>query len=250
VEDRYTGDIGDYGKFGLLRALVKADPKLLLGLIWYLYPDEKGNADGKHVRYLCQSKSNDRRFRDCDSKLYVALRGLVDAGNRRVNQVPKLDILPEATVYFEEPLDFAGPPSERIAARKAWLDRALDATTACDILLLDPDNGLQCAVTKSQRRAGKYVYLDEIAAMFAREKTIILYQHLDRSDTAENQMAKRADRLEAYLGLPAKPRALRYHRGSGRAYYFLTQTRHSDLVDRTIKALTSEPWSQHFTLAI
>jgi hypothetical protein len=117
------------------------------------------------------------------------------------------------------------------------------------MLLLDPDNGLECKVTRRRQSAGKYVYFDEIAPMVKRGQTIILYQHLDRSDTAENQIAKRADRLEADLLLPVRPRALRYHRGSGRAYYFLTQARHERVVDRTIDAFTSGPWSQHFTLA-
>ncbi len=248
MEDRYTGDAGDFGKFGLMRALVNEDISLKLGLIWYLYPDEKHNADGKHVQYLDQSAENDHRFRACDSELYVALRGLVDAGNRRVNQVPKLDILPQATVYFEEPLDFAGPPSERIAARKAWLDRALDATTACDILLLDPDNGLQCSIAKSDRKAGKYVYFDEIAPMIERGQTVILYQHLDRTAKAPVQIAKRAELLSETLSLSQSPAMLRHRSGSSRAYFFLTQPRHMDIVERTISVLTCGPWSRHFTV--
>ena len=45
---KYVGDIGDYAKFRLLRALL-CDRRL--GLSWYLFPDE-GNNDGRHIDYL------------------------------------------------------------------------------------------------------------------------------------------------------------------------------------------------------
>lgn len=38
MQDRYVGDIGDFGKYGLLRALCAHD--LSLGVVWYLVPDE------------------------------------------------------------------------------------------------------------------------------------------------------------------------------------------------------------------
>ena len=40
MQDRYVGDIGDFGKYGLLRALCGRD--LYLGVVWYLIPDEGG----------------------------------------------------------------------------------------------------------------------------------------------------------------------------------------------------------------
>lgn len=47
MQDRYTGDSGDYIKYVLLRALSLG---LKLGVAWYLYPDEDHNSDGKHVQ--------------------------------------------------------------------------------------------------------------------------------------------------------------------------------------------------------
>ena len=43
MQNRYTGDIGDFAKYGLLRALC---PGHRLGVAWYLYPDESHNEDG------------------------------------------------------------------------------------------------------------------------------------------------------------------------------------------------------------
>ena len=54
MQDRYTGDIGDFSKLGVLRALQNAG--LSIGLNWYLTPDETHNSDGRHVNYLDQDE--------------------------------------------------------------------------------------------------------------------------------------------------------------------------------------------------
>ena len=71
MQDRFVGDIGDFGKYGLLRALTgiypEAKPSLSLGVVWYLNvkePDSRG--DGQRLRYL----DNPDHFRDCDPELF------------------------------------------------------------------------------------------------------------------------------------------------------------------------------------
>src|SRR6478672_5257600 len=49
MQNRYVGDIGDYLKLGILRAL---SPGYRLGVAWWLFPDEGHNQDGRHVGYL------------------------------------------------------------------------------------------------------------------------------------------------------------------------------------------------------
>lgn len=42
MQDRYTGDIGDFAKYGLLRYILdRVD--MTLGINWYLVPDEAHN---------------------------------------------------------------------------------------------------------------------------------------------------------------------------------------------------------------
>ena len=50
MQDRYTGDIGDFGKLGLLRQLTSTG--LSIGVNWYRTPDETHNSDGLHIDYL------------------------------------------------------------------------------------------------------------------------------------------------------------------------------------------------------
>ena len=45
MQNQYVGDIGDFGKYGLLRA-ISGDP-LRLGVVWYLFPDEPPKEPGK-----------------------------------------------------------------------------------------------------------------------------------------------------------------------------------------------------------
>ena len=49
MQNRYVGDIGDYLKLGILRAL---SPGYHLGVAWWLFPDEAHNRDGRHIGYL------------------------------------------------------------------------------------------------------------------------------------------------------------------------------------------------------
>ena len=57
MKNQYLGDVGDYGKYGLLRYLANND--IRIGVNWYLTADD-GSNDGKFVSYL--NKDEDRRY--------------------------------------------------------------------------------------------------------------------------------------------------------------------------------------------
>ena len=50
MQNRYAGDVGDFGKLGMLRAIASSAMKI--GVNWYLVPDEGHNDDGKHIGYF------------------------------------------------------------------------------------------------------------------------------------------------------------------------------------------------------
>ena len=79
MQDRYAGDIGDFMKFGLLRALAD-ESGLRLGVNWYLTGDESHNADGKHVTYLDPANSFHASLKRRDPDLMARLAGVVAAG--------------------------------------------------------------------------------------------------------------------------------------------------------------------------
>lgn len=88
MQNRYVGDIGDFGKLGLLRQLHKTG--LSVGVNWYLTPDETHNGDGRHVGYL-----ENNVFRSCDEQLWSALGQIVKSGSRQVCELENSEILQE-----------------------------------------------------------------------------------------------------------------------------------------------------------
>ena len=103
------GDVGDFGKYGLLRALcMPTDDRgaaLRLGVVWYLTSDETHNNDGRHIGYLQPTSKNLQTFRACDPGLYDALADIVGGDARNVSAIRQQRVLPDDTVYYERLLD-------------------------------------------------------------------------------------------------------------------------------------------------
>ncbi len=66
MQNSYTGDVGDIGKYGMLRAICREND-LRLGVNWYLVPDVGHNNDGKLTSYLMPNQ--EKKFRPCDLQL-------------------------------------------------------------------------------------------------------------------------------------------------------------------------------------
>ena len=247
MQDRYTGDVGDFGKYGLLRALAGSKTALRLGVVWYLFPNERHNADGKHVGYLKDTPNNHKRFRACDPDLYDALRSLVSADKRSVASVQAGGILPADTVFYEPSLSF--PREERRDDRKvrrdSWLNGALEATAESEVIFVDPDNSISETVDQLDEKGPKYVYMEDLLKFHKRGQSLVIYHHLARWGKADIQIRYWADRLKDRLGLPELPWSLRYRRGSSRAYFIVLQERHEAALGCRLKKFLDSPWAKH-----
>src|SRR5262249_46649441 len=141
MQDRYVGDVGDFGKYGLLR-LLGTQTNLRLAVIWYLFGDESHNDDGRHVGYLGKPE-----FAAADPALYATLGRLVQRGQRSVKAVEKSRILPSDTIYFRSLI--SDPKGEivnkrhRAASRMRWLKSATKSSASADLIFMDPDNGIE-----------------------------------------------------------------------------------------------------------
>jgi len=78
MQNHYVGDIGDYLKLGILRAL---SPGYRLGVARWLYPNEVHDGNGKHVDYIQRPE----QWRHFDPALFNALRHIVTSGLRNVD---------------------------------------------------------------------------------------------------------------------------------------------------------------------
>ena len=70
MKNQYFGDVGDYGKYGLLRFIAKRG--VTIAVNWYLTPDDQSN-DGNIRGYLTNDR--DRKY---DPELFDVMTGIVN----------------------------------------------------------------------------------------------------------------------------------------------------------------------------
>jgi len=173
MQNRYTGDIGDFAKYGLLRML---EERYLLGVAWYLFPDESANNDGKYTEYLEQPD----KWRHLDPALFDGLRSIVKSDRRSVQQIEATGLLDNA-IFSKTPLAFKGRAGVRAAQRAKWFQNVLSELNDCGMVFADPDNGLceDRTYAMGDRAYWKRLPLSE-AHVLAAGRTGILYHHNSR----------------------------------------------------------------------
>ena len=256
MQNRYVGDVGDFGKYGLLRYLAgvqgafNAEQSLRLGVLWYLHPDESHNSDGKHVGYLEDTPTNRRVFRECDPELYETLTEMITTNQRSIAKVRTSGILPEGTHYYEASLSFPREAtySSRQAIREKWLQGALDVASQVDVVFVDPDNGVTETVSPYRKNGPKFVFIDDLRQFIEEGQTLVIYHHLGRQGTAAEQIERVSEFLQKNLGLWDAPWALRFRRGSARVYFVIPNLLHQDMLESRINRLLQSAWASHFEL--
>lgn len=239
MQNRYTGDIGDFGKLGLLRSLQASG--LSIGVNWYLVPDETHTNDGRYVQYL-----EDENYCLCDEQLWLELRKIVKSGQRVVSSLERDSLLKAR--FFSEPLDFSGINKPgRVEIRKAWHKEALHSLSGLDIVFVDPDNGLIVPSAEGTAKENKYVREDELADYFEQGSSIIYYQHKARKPNSfyTDQHNQLIDRLgaEKSAGL-----GLKFIKTSQRYYFFIVHSIHRTAISTGVHKMLSSAWNNCFEL--
>jgi hypothetical protein len=115
MQNRYVGDIGDYVKLAILRALSGGPSARRLGVAWWFFPDEDRNADGGHREYL-QRPDKWKRF---DPVLFDALRAINDEKTRNVSALEDAALFSNV-VFARNPIPCdIRPFAQRLAARRS-----------------------------------------------------------------------------------------------------------------------------------
>ena len=253
MQDRYAGDVGDFGKYGLLRRLCRADehgPRLRLGVLWYRTEDAKAG-DGEKVDYL--EPPLDKRFRRCDPDLFDKMHSIVHGGGARsVASVEACGALPASTVYYSDELVF-GPREARASResrRRDWLKAGLDTVKCADLVFADPDTGFEVPVRSRLSCEGpKYVFYDDLRVCWCRGQSLVVYQHIARNGSAEEQLAVRLDVLRRRFKDSSGAFVLRYRRGTSRAFCVIPAAAHAERLATRSKDLLASAWGRlrHFT---
>lgn len=218
MQNKYIGDAGDFSKYLLLKNICKTN--LILGINWCWVKDEK-NKDGKFTGYL---DSIDNRL---DPELSKSLKIIIsNPKTRTIRSIESSDILPSNTIFFSEEI-----PLE--TKRFEWHDKSLQSLKECDVIFYDPDNGLEInSIGKLHPKAVKYVYFDEIRETYKNGKSIVIYQHTNRSTNANNQINIRVDQLSDCLSINKKDiRVVLSSSGTTRYFLIIKQPKHAENID-------------------
>jgi hypothetical protein len=213
MQNRYVGDIGDYLKLGILRAL---SPGHRLGVAWWLFPNESHNQDGRHVGYLQRPE----QWRQFDPILFDGFAEIVASNRRSAGALETADLLPGAP-FASEVIPTDGLPAQRKRARHQWFARMKERLADADLVFVDPDNGTEpVGFSYGSSKAGKSVLLSELRELANPGRCLIVYHHHTRRKGGHHaEIAHWADRLRA-AGFSTVD-ALRARPYSPRVYFLL-----------------------------
>jgi hypothetical protein len=249
VQDKYVGDIGDYGKFGLLRHLFPS-PRWRLGIIWYLVPNEAEKKDGRHIDYL----ENPKVWKQYDPVVFDELKRVVDSNRRWVSDIDMKRLFGTKPVCYVTRLKFGPADSEegrlqRRQDRKQWIAGAVEAVKDCNAIFLDPDNGVEApSVDRHAKEGPKFAYVDEIATLASQERVCVVYHHLGKDRPHQDTMRRVALQLRDGMERNGFLTVLRFGCISCRAYFILATQQTKDEIAKRIKEFLQTSWNRCFEM--
>ena len=228
MQDNYVGDIGDYGKYGLLRNVTSTG--LRLAANWYrVIPTRPGKQeDGKYTSYLDKPEM----YRQYDPELFDCLAGIVHRHKRSIEEIEASGVL--AAAFFSDAL--------MPTSRSHWHQAALFATAGADVVFLDPDNGLESARMRQRRAAKeKHTTWQEVKDHYDRGQSVILYQH-------RPQMTKKTVCIQGVLDFQNSflhadhTLLLEYPRYTNRYYFIFAHQTHFTVLEHVHHAV-AQTWT-------
>lgn len=239
MKDQYFGDVGDYGKFGLLRFFSERD--ISIAVNWYLTADD-GSRDGRHISYL-----EKKEYFKYDSMLYVFLREkVIEKQERSVSLIENSELLPGTVFYnemLEDPLKYI--KKEREDIRKNWHEGGLEKCAGAELVFLDPDNGFRTKLPKAVKDQPKSCYANEVADYYNSGSNVCFYTHKGRRTptqwtTAKKDMAK-ATPDAIMMGLT-------FHKGTQRSFIFAVHPQDEERYRNIFDTFLHTNWKDMFTV--
>jgi len=239
MQDRYAGDIGDYGKFGLLKALQKQGLKI--GINWYRTepPKSEKKSDGAYKQQDGRYKTGDipEELKMCDPALAQKLAKIADdETHRSIAALERAKLVPDA-VYYHEPIS--------VAQRNEWHQKALQQLNKASLVFLDPDNGLKVkSVGAGSAKSVKYAMYDEVAGYIREGKSLLVYNHRCRKKE-EKYFADIVQKLrEVLAGVKYYDiQVITFNRKSVRDYFAISASKeHSVMIRQAFEEMWNGAW--------
>ena len=246
MQNRYTCDVGDFAKYGLMRSFHAAGFRIALA--WYLYSDEGHNSDGKHIGYLGRDE-----FRQCDSELHDQLKSMIDDNNRNISAVEKSKILGADTLFHRDILDFSDLPSpkekvgkqKREERRAKWLSDCETETKGAQVAFFDPDNGIEGRKPRPLAKKGpKFLYWSDLEPFIEREQSLVIYNHASRNGTVYDQIDSRLFETKNHVPYGSNAFAMLWRRFSVRYFLVIPTDEMKNRISSTCDEMVAGPWGQ------
>lgn len=220
MKNQYVADIGDYGKYSLLRFLSLHGLKI--GINWYLTENDQSSG-GRFTDYL--HKESERVF---DPIVYDALQGIVsryDRSQKTVQMVEKTGLISDVLFYNKKLPTVQSSPFERAWKRRLWFEDSKAALRDVDLIFADPDNGISYKKAPRTKGAEKYVLPEEIAQYYYSGKGVVFYCHKGRRTSEEWEKTKAQIKKQI---CDAELFVLTFHRGTQRSYIFVVHPENAE----------------------
>ena len=236
MKNQYVGDIGDYGKYGLLRFLARQGIKI--GVNWYLTDDDE-SADGKFTAYL-----DNPAERVYDPELFDALKEIVAHGkNKSVKMVKDAGLIPGAEYFGEKLKGSKLEVSAREWDRRLWFNNSELMLGDSELVFADPDNGISFTKTVRNKDSEKFVLPEEICRYYNDGRNVVYYCHKGRRKPEEWEKAK--TQIRQYLR-DAQILAVTFCRGTQRSYIFVLHPDCYQKYEQMLRAFLRTEWCRMF----
>jgi hypothetical protein len=261
MNDRFVGDIGDFGKYGLLRwfCLPHANQTspLSLSINWYYTKAVSDRPIRAMFQYL-QSHS----YKSLDPALFTALKSLRFSGGKFNENVTLTDlrqctIFPPNTRHYDREVpeimrNLARSHIERCkydTARCKWHVDGISELGGSSVVFLDPDDGTPRSCRYAERHLK--VLRSELFDYAAKFSVVICYQSFNYRNSLE-QLRKYVQRLkDDFDDSPSIHLSALSFRSSfdaskpTRIYYIVYKDKH---ISEELQRLNDSGWSRLFAL--
>ena len=236
MKNQYVGDIGDYGKYGLLRFLASYGIKI--GVNWFLTEND-GSTDGKFTTYL--KNPADRVY---DPELFDALHIIADHPDKTVKMIEQAGIIPGAEFYGELLKGSSLEADAREWNRRLWFNNSTLMLGNAELIFADPDNGISYRKTARTKDSEKFILPEDVAEYYNSGRNVVYYCHKGRRKQEAWEQAKAEIRNHIR---DAQLLAVTCHRGTQRSYIFVLHPDCYMKYEKIITAFLDSEWGNMFT---
>jgi len=231
MKNQYVGDISDFHKYSLLRAL-SGDGKIRTGVCWMLTPNDTRN-DGQFIDYLDAPQT----WRAYAPEIFDGLAACVrEPSGRNVERIEAAGILPN-TLFYSAVL------SDAATERRLYFEEMQSQFRNTDLVFFDPDNGLEIKSRPIGRtNSNKFLYWPELVNTYVAGHSVLVYQHFIRE-----QRDQFIGRIAAEVLKRTGASEVLTFRTSKVSFFLASQPKHMEHFERQA-AQIAQIWEKHIQI--